>query len=230
MEGKFVAYYRVSTKRQGASGLGLDAQRSAVHHYLNGGKWKLLAEVTEVETGKRNDRPQLAQALALCRLHRATFVIAKLDRLARNVNFISSLMESKVDFTAVDFPTANRLTVHILAAVAEHEAEMISTRTKAALASAKARGTKLGGLRSGHKLNHRKGTWISAKLRGATATKRAEDLLPIIRGIQESGTVSLAGIAVELNSRGIPTARGAKWIATQVQRVLDRTCKVEIGS
>ena len=131
--GRFVAYYRVSTAKQGASGLGLEAQQESVRSYLNGGRWTMVDEVTEVESGKRNDRPALAQALSLCRLHGATLIIAKLDRLARNVNFISNLMESKVEFTAVDFPQANRLTIHILAAVAEHEALMISQRTRAAL-------------------------------------------------------------------------------------------------
>ena len=127
-----VAYYRVSTDHQGKSGLGLEAQREAVQSYLNGGSWRLAAEVTEVESGKRNDRPELDRALGLCRLYGATLVVAKLDRLARNVAFISKLMESGVDFVAVDFPQANRLTVHILAAVAEHEAEMISAGPKRA--------------------------------------------------------------------------------------------------
>jgi hypothetical protein len=143
-KGKFVAYYRASTAKQGASGLGLEAQQESVRSYLNGGRWQMVSEVTEIESGKRNDRPALANALALCRVHGATLVIAKLDRLARNVNFISNLMESGVDFLAVDFPQADRLTIHILAAVAEHEAVMISARTKAALAAAKARGTRLG--------------------------------------------------------------------------------------
>src|SRR3954451_16215958 len=129
--GKWVAYYRVSTQKQGASGLGLDAQREAVGRYLDGGNWQLAAEFTEVDSGKRNDRPDLAKALATCRRIGATLVIAKLDRLARNVAFVSNLMESGVEFTAVDFPTANRLTIHILAAVAEHEAAMASTSAKA---------------------------------------------------------------------------------------------------
>src|SRR3954468_203058 len=142
--GKWVAYYRVSTAKQGASGLELDAQREAVADYLNGCNWTLAAEFVEVESGKRNDRPELAKALATCRRTRATLVIAKLGRLARTVAFVSNLMEAGVEFVAVDFPTANRLTIHILAAVAEHEREIISARTKAALAAAKARGTKLG--------------------------------------------------------------------------------------
>src|SRR3954466_11391511 len=139
--GKWVAYYRVSTAKQGASGLGLEAQREAVAGYLNGGNWQLAAEFTEVESGRKNDRPELAKALAMCRRIGATLIIAKLDRLARNVAFVSNLMESGVEFVAADFPQANRLTIHILAAVAEHEREMISARTKAALAAAKARGT-----------------------------------------------------------------------------------------
>src|SRR5271163_4507783 len=145
--GKFISYLRVSTARQGISGLGLEAQREAVLNYLNGGRWTLVQEVVEVESGKRNDRPALAEALRLCRKHRATLIIAKLDRLARNVHFISALMESGVEFVAVDMPEANRFVVHIMAAVAEQEAEALSKRTKAALAAAKARGTQLGGRR-----------------------------------------------------------------------------------
>ncbi len=146
--GKFVSYLRVSTARQGISGLGLEAQRASVTGYLNGGDWTLVREVLEVESGKRNDRPALADALKLCRKHKATLVIAKLDRLARNVAFISNLMESGAEFVAVDMPQANRFVVHIMAAVAEQEAEAISKRTKAALQAAKERGKKLGGVGS----------------------------------------------------------------------------------
>jgi DNA invertase Pin-like site-specific DNA recombinase len=138
--GNFVAYYRVSTARQGKSGLGLEAQRAAVREHLNGGTWQVVAEFTEIESGKNADRPKLAAALKECRLRRAKLIIAKLDRLARNVAFVSNLMESGVEFEAVDFPQANRLTIHIMAAIAEHEAKMISDRTKAALAAAKRRG------------------------------------------------------------------------------------------
>ena len=145
--GRFVAYYRVSTDKQGESGLGLDAQRQAVMNYLNGGPWKLVAEHTEVESGKRNARPELQKALAACRRHKAKLCIAKLDRLSRNLAFIATLMDSGVEFVATDNPHANKLTIHILAAVAEHEREAISERTKAALAAAKARGKKLGGPR-----------------------------------------------------------------------------------
>ena len=221
--GQFVAYYRVSTQKQGKSGLGLDAQREAVLAYLNGGRWKLIDEVTEVETGTRkgNDRPALQSALALCRIHGATLIIAKLDRLARNVAFISNLMESGVEFVAVDFPQANRLTVHILAAVAEHEAGMISQRTKDALKAAKAKGVRLGGNRGKITLQQCvKGNHASAIKRAATAGKRASDLLPVIHAIQADGAKTLREIASALNAKGITTARGGLWSAVQVQRIL----------
>ncbi len=220
--GKFISYLRVSTARQGASGLGLEAQREAVSRFLNGGSWSLVQEVVEVESGKRNDRPAIAEALRLCRLHRATLVIAKLDRLARNVHFISSLMESGVDFVACDFPEANRLTVHILAAVAEHEAAMISARTKAALGAAKARGAALGGQR-GSRARMRgmaaKGTLASATVRREAAAKRRDDLLPVVEQLKANGATSLRTIAEGLNRAGLTTARGGRWTATQVLRI-----------
>jgi DNA invertase Pin-like site-specific DNA recombinase len=221
--GRFVAYYRVSTAKQGASGLGLEAQKDAVQTYLNGGRWKIIAEVTEVEsgTGKHNDRPKLAEALTLCRIHKATLLIAKLDRLARNVAFISNLMESSVEFTAVDFPQANRLTIHVLAAVAEYEASAISARTKAALAAAKARGVRLGGDRGGVIATQAaKGNQASAVVRIAKAEKRASDLLPVIEQIRKDGAGSLREIAGALNELSIPAARGGEWSAVQVQRIL----------
>ena len=150
-QGKFVAYFRVSTDRQGKSGLGLEAQRKSVLDYLDGGRWELVAEFTEVESGKHNDRPELEKALAACKKQRAKLVIAKLDRLSRNLAFIATLMDSGVEFVAVDNPHANKLTVHILAAVAQHEREIISARTSAALKAAKARGKRLGN----PKLEHR---------------------------------------------------------------------------
>ncbi len=201
----------------------MQTQREAVSRYLNGGHWKLVQEVVEVESGKRNDRPAIAEALRLCRLHRATLVIAKLDRLAWNVHFISSLMESGVDFVACDFPEANRLTVHILAAVAEHEAAMISARTKAALEAAKARGVKLGGQRGSlerMKGMAAKGTRLSATVREGAAAKRREDLLPVIQDLRNNGAVSLRAIADGLNVAGLTTARGGQWTATQVMRVI----------
>ena len=224
--GKFISYLRVSTARQGISGLGLEAQREAVTGYLNGGRWTLVQEVMEVESGKRNDRPAIAEALRLCRLHRATLIIAKLDRLARNVHFISSLMESGVDFIAVDFPQANRLTVHILAAVAEHEAAMISTRTKAALAAAKARGVVLGGQRGSldrMEAIGRKGNVASAAVRSEAVAKRNQDLMPVIEGIRADGVTSPQKIADALNAMGITAPRRGTWSPVQVRRVLART-------
>jgi DNA invertase Pin-like site-specific DNA recombinase len=221
--GKFVSYLRVSTVRQGISGLGLEAQREAVASYLNGGRWSLVQEVVEVESGKRNDRPAIAEALRLCRLHRATLIIAKLDHLARNVHFISSLMESGVEFVAVDFPQANRLTVHILAAVAEHEASMISARTKAALGAAKARGVRLGGQRGSVERMEamaRKGNAASAMVRRAASAKRNEDLLPVIEDMRAAGVSTPQQIADGLNERGITAARGGAWSAVQVRRIL----------
>jgi DNA invertase Pin-like site-specific DNA recombinase len=213
----FIAYYRVSTDKQGKSGLGLDAQREAVRAFLAGNGWPPLLEFTEVESGKRNDRPELAAALAACRKHGATLVIAKLDRLARNVAFVSNLMESGVEFVAADFPTANRLTVHILAAVAEHEREMISTRTKAALAAAKARGKKLGGYR-GVSVDQAMGTQ-------ANATKAREwaqgELGQEIAKMKASGS-SLWEIAHSLNNIGVRTRRGGDWQAVTVKRVLEK--------
>lgn len=147
------------------SGLGLEAQQQAVRNHLNDGDWRIVAEFTEVESGKRKDRPKLAEALAACLMHGAKLIIAKLDRLARNVAFVSALMDAGVEFEAVDFPQANRLTIHILAAVAEHEAKVISERTKAALAAAKRRRTKLGGYR---------GAQLTAKARQAGGAARAE--------------------------------------------------------
>lgn len=218
--GKCVAYYRVSTARQGQSGLGLEAQQRAVADYLNGGRHKLVETFTEVESGKRKNRPELAKALAACRLHKATLVIAKLDRLARNVAFTSSLMEAGVDFVAVDFPQANRLTIHILAAVAEHEAAMISTRTKAALAAAKARGVKLGNPQNLSDDARRKGRAVSIGTRRANAAKRAADVLPAIEAARDNGATSLREIAGALNAQGITAPRGGRWAAAQVRLVL----------
>jgi DNA invertase Pin-like site-specific DNA recombinase len=218
--GKFVAYYRVSTRKQGKSGLGLEAQQDAVRNHLNGGRWKMVAEFTETESGKRKDRPQLLAALALCRLHNATLIIAKLDRLARNVNFISNLMETSVEFVAVDMPTASRFALHIMAAVAEQEAIMIADRTKKALATAKAKGTQLGRRDDKIATYAIAGAKASAMQRSAKAAKRTTDLLPRIRHYQTEGATTLRQIADRLNGEGIPTARGGEWSAVQVRRVM----------
>lgn len=219
-DGRFIAYYRVSTKGQGDSGLGLEGQRATVTRYLNGGSWELVQEVTEVESGKRNDRPKLAEALRLCRIYNAKLLIAKLDRLSRNVHFISSLMESGVRFVAADMPEATDMTIHILASVAQGEAKAISDRTRVALAAAKARGTQLGGLRINSASIHVQGNAKSVRVRHDRAIKRANDLLPIIQQAREDGAVTLKEIAVALNKRGILTARGSQWSPTQIQRIL----------
>jgi DNA invertase Pin-like site-specific DNA recombinase len=217
--GKFVSYLRVSTAQQGISGLGLEAQRASVEGFLNGGKSALVKEVVEVESGKRNDRTALAMALRICRQQKATLIIAKLDRLARNVHFISGLMESGVEFVAVDMPEANRFVVHIMAAVAEQEAEAISKRTKAALAAAKARGTQLGGRR----VTAERFAEIGAGARQAKSMKAAmtrSEKLPLLQEINAAGATSLRQIAAELNARGETTPRGGQWSAVQVLRVL----------
>jgi DNA invertase Pin-like site-specific DNA recombinase len=217
-EGKFVSYLRVSTARQGRSGLGLEAQRKAVEDFLNGGNWQLVKEFVEVESGKRADRPQLEKAFQLCRLIGAKLVIAKLDRLSRDAHFLLGLEKAGVEFVAADMPQANRLTIGIMAVMAQHEREMISTRTKAALQAAKRRGVKLGGDR---------GYVITAKARAAgkavrraKAQARASDLAPVVQELQASGCESLRGIAAGLDERGIPAARGGKWSAAQVARLL----------
>lgn len=217
---KFVAYYRVSTAKQGASGLGLEAQRMAVADYLKHTGGDLVAEITEVESGTRNDRPKLAEALAACRVHKAVLVIAKLDRLARNAAFLLSLRDGGVEFVAVDLPTANRLTVGIMALVAEDEAERISARTKAALAAAKARGVKLGN--PANLSNRITGSTHGNERKAALADKRAADLLPVVNDIRKAGATSLRAIAAELNTRSITTPRGGAWSAAQVMRLLDR--------
>ena len=220
-EGTFIAYYRVSTERQGRSGLGLDAQRKAVADYLNGGAWTLLEEFVEVESGKRADRLELAKALKACRVRRATLVIAKLDRLARDAHFLLGLQKAGVDFVAADMPTANRLTVGIMALVAEEEARMISARTKAALAAAKARGAKLG-LANPARIDRHEVSAKGVAAVTASADQHAANVLPIVRTIQAAGVVSLHGVADALNVRGIHTARGGKWYAATVRNMLLR--------
>ncbi len=220
-QGKFVAYYRVSTARQGRSGLGLEAQQRAVADYLGHNGWQVVAEHTEVESGKRDDRPELQKALAACRVHGATLIIAKLDRLSRNVAFTANLMDAGVDFVAVDFPTANRLTIHILAAVAEHEREMISARTKAALAAARARGVVLGNPENLTDAHRASGTAASAVARAAKADAFAQDVAPVVAEIREGGA-GLRATARGLNDRGVPAPAGGEWSAAQVRRILRR--------
>jgi DNA invertase Pin-like site-specific DNA recombinase len=211
LRGNFVSYYRVSTERQGQSGLGLEAQRKSITDYLNGGRWMLVGEFTEIETGKRSDRPELQKALALCRRRKAKLVIAKLDRLSRNVAFIATLMDAGVEFVAVDNPHATKLTIHILAAVAEHEREMIAARTKAALQAAKARGVRLG----------RNGAERLAPMYREQAAKRAGALAPTLQEMRSRG-LSARAMARELNERSVLPPRGKSWHAVTVLRVLNR--------
>jgi DNA invertase Pin-like site-specific DNA recombinase len=225
VQGNFVAYYRVSTARQGRSGLGLDAQRKAVADFLNGGSWELLSEFVEVESGKDDDRPQLEQALATCELSGATLVVAKLDRLSRNLAFLAKLQESGARFVAADMPEANELTIHIMAAVAQAERKAISTRTKEALAAAKARGVRLGGNR-GNLEDLRKGPARSAEVRRIQASDRATKVLRQIDAIRNSeGSKTLRQIAEALNGRGITAPRGGRWHAAQIKAVLARASR-----
>src|SRR5262252_2155842 len=220
-EGKFVSYIRVSTAKQGRSGLGLEAQRKAVEDFLNGGNWQIVKEFVEVESGKKADRPQLAKAFQACRIFGAKLVIAKLDRLSRDAHFLLGLEKAGVDFVAADMPHANRLTVGIMAMVAEEERRMISKRTKDALAAAKRRGTKLGGDRG--VVPSKKTRAMAVAALQARADAKAADLAPIIKELQAAGKTSLRTIAEGLNAQGIQTARGdGEWTATQVMRVLER--------
>lgn len=216
--GRFIAYFRVSTQKQGASGLGLEAQKEAVGRFLNGGEWEQVAEYQEIETGKGSDalarRPQLKAALAACRKEGATLIIAKLDRLARNVHFVSGLMESKVKFVACDMPEANELTIHIMAAFAEHEAKRISQRTKDALAIAKSRGIALG---QAGAANLRP----NLEARQKTADEFATKLRTLFDAMKGQG-LSQRAMVEELNAIGVPAPKGGAWRLTQVQRVIAR--------
>ena len=222
-EKAYVTYYRVSTQKQGRSGLGLEAQKEQVARCV--GHSRIIAEFTEVESGKRNDRPELARALACARLYRATLVVAKVDRLARSVAFLAQLVEAGVDVRFADLPQiegpTGRFMVQQMAAVAELEAGLISARTKAALEAAKARGKHLGGSRGVTLSNAARRAGRDAQAQ--QADNRAADLAPIIEELCSNGVTSLTGLADALKRRGIPTARGnSAWTPTQVGRVLAR--------
>lgn len=242
MPKNFVAYYRVSTERQGRSGLGMDAQREAVAAYLNGGKWHIIAEHVEVESGRNADRPALDAALAEARLHRAPLIVAKVDRLTRSVAFLSKLLESGVEVRFCDLPQvegpAGRFMLNQMVAVAELEAGLISARTRSALASkrrfyqgltdderaalaAQGKATGLGGKRSTVLTDEARKAGTAR--RAAKATDRARDLAPTIASLRAAGITSATGLAKALTERGIPTARGSdEWTTVQVQRVLSR--------
>jgi DNA invertase Pin-like site-specific DNA recombinase len=230
MSKTLVAYLRVSTKKQGQSGLGLEAQRTAVADYAAKEGCKVVAEYVEVESGKKAARPELAKALNHCRAAKAVLVVAKLDRLARNVAFLSGLMEAGVDFVACDNPTANKFTVHILAAVAEQEAKAISERTRVALAAAKKRGVKLGSARPGHwqgienkrMAGSRRGVRRAAELRTQAATTHNSMAVAEALKLRQAG-MSWFEVAAELNRRGLVTRRGNSWTKSSVFTVVKAT-------
>jgi DNA invertase Pin-like site-specific DNA recombinase len=217
---KFVSYYRVSTKQQGRSGLGLEAQKAAVETYLRAHAGVELASFTEVESGKNAvDRPQLQAALLRCRQTRATLLVAKLDRLSRNASFLMSLKDSGVQFEALDVPGANTLTVGVMALMAQQERELISARTKAALAARRARGLPLGTPRD------LSAYAASASLMGQAANRkkaiaRAKEIAPLIEEARKAGNLSLRKIADYLNEGNYPTPRGKQWTATAVAHAI----------
>lgn len=207
----FISYLRVSTDRQGASGLGIEAQREAVQQYVASVGGTLLAEHVEIETGRSATRPILLQSIAQCRRQRAVLLIARLDRLARSVSFVSSLIDTGVEFVAADNPTANKLVVHMMAAFAEFERDQIAARTKAALAAAKARGVVLGS----------NGKVLAATHR-AEADRFAETLRHPVQAALEQGAVSLKDVARHLNEAGFTTREGACWSPQSAHRIVHR--------
>jgi DNA invertase Pin-like site-specific DNA recombinase len=222
----YIGYLRVSTKQQGDSGLGLEAQRAALDSYVRQVMGTLVTVYVEVESGKRADRPELAKAIAHAKRSKATLAVAKLDRLSRNVEFLARVMNSGCEFAAADMPSANRFMLHIMAAVAEHEAKAISERTKAALAAYRARGGKLGGelpqCRNLSQADRRKGAKLAGEAVAKAAAEAYADLTPAMREWRAAG-LTLAAIAERLNTEGHTTRRGKPWNPVQVLRVLERS-------
>lgn len=226
---RYVSYLRVSTRKQEQSGLGLEAQRRDVAVYVQRTGGELIREFVEVESGKRADRQALHEAISLAHRSKAVLLVAKLDRLSRNVAFLSALMEARVEFVAVDMPSANKLTVHIMAAMAEHEREMISARTKAAMAEAKARGRVFGSARPGHWKGREaarlegavQGGARAGKLHRDHANRAYRDVAPLIMELRAAGR-SLREIAASLNAERVPTRRGRAWRAQTVSNVISR--------
>lgn len=209
---KIVTYKRVSTQRQGASGLGLEAQETAIQAFIGENGAEVVGDFIEIESGRKANRPQLNAAIALAKKQKATLVVAKLDRLARNVHFVSGMMESKVDFVALDFPQANKFTLHIMAAMAEHEALLISQRTKAALASAKNRGIQLG----------RNGKILGAQNRSAAHQFASDMKAEIVELLQTCRKKTLQNLANKMNSKGLRTRQGSEFKPTTIARLLGR--------
>ena len=217
---KFIAYYRVSTVKQGQSGLGLEAQQSAVAEYLKSNTGELVTEYTEIQSGSKDNRPELQAALRQCRLTGATLLIAKLDRLSRNRSFLMSVQDSSVKFVAVDMPEANHFTVGLMACLADYERELISERTKAALKAAKARGVKLGNPKLAE-VRH-SDTTAAREARTSQAKQRNGEILEIINEMRDSAgmALSLRDLTGMLNAAGYKTSRGKEWHPTSVSRVL----------
>jgi DNA invertase Pin-like site-specific DNA recombinase len=220
---RLVAYERVSTARQGRSGLGLHAQRAAIDRHAAGTGAEVLARFTEIESGRKSDRPELTAALHHARLTGATLVIAKLDRLSRNAAFLLTLRDAGVRFVACDLPQANDLTVGIMALVAEQERDAISRRTREALAAAKARGTRLGNPNGAKALRRagKGGKALHTTVR-ANADRFAQDLVPVLADIHAAGHTTLRALARELTARGIRTRRGGQWQVSNVRNLLER--------
>jgi DNA invertase Pin-like site-specific DNA recombinase len=222
--GNFIAYYRVSTTKQGINGLGIDSQKETVMKFLNGGSWKLLDEFTEVESGKKDDRPQLMKAIKLCQLKNAKLVVSKLDRLSRDLHFITSLQKSGIKFVVAENPEANDLTCHIFAAIAQNEALLISKRTKDALAQAKKRGVKLGNpaILNGGQIPGSGNTQNARSVKTDNANDFAMKMMEIIEDIISSESTTLRAIAKELNNRNFTTRRSNMWTANAVRLTIMR--------
>lgn len=218
---KYVAYFRVSTRRQGASGLGLEAQEAAVDGYV-AGRGEVIGRFTEIESGRRNDRSQLNEAIALCKRDDAVLVIARLDRLSRNVLFTAQLLDAGVRFVACDNPGANETTILIMATLAQAEAKTTAERTRAALAAAKARGVKLGAHNARTALALSAGRSRAIESRAAKADAWAQRNIRLVRGLQKSGLTTLEAVAGELNAMRVPARRGGKWYAKTVANLIRR--------
>jgi len=218
---RITGYIRVSTKMQGASGLGLEAQRAAIEAYARSVGVPVVAWFEEVESGKKNNRPKLAEAIRRCNLTGSALVAARVDRFGRRAGPLMALRDARFPVIACDMPNADGFVWGVLALMAEKEGKSISERTVAALAAAKARGMVLGN--PGNLSNRQLGSKRGAEVKAAKASARAADLAPILAELRTAGAVSLRQLAAGLNERGIPTARGGEWSAVQVQRVLDRS-------
>jgi DNA invertase Pin-like site-specific DNA recombinase len=215
---RIISYFRVSTQKQGQSGLGLEAQRKALADFLNGGRWEIVAEFVEVESGKRDDRPELRKAIDHARRTGATLVVAKLDRLARDAHFLLGLQKAGIKFVAADMPEANEAMVGFMAVFAQYERQLISKRTKEALAAAKARGVKLGNPNGAAPLRRAaKGNMAAVAALKSGADQRARDLAGIVADDRANGASSYAAVADVLNRQGIATARGGRWHACTVR-------------